>query len=307
MWLFILKRFFHAIPVLFVVATITFFLIRAAPGGPFSSEKILPPEAIASLNSYYGLGKPIYRQYYEYMFNLLKGDMGPSFQYTNRTVAGMIMEAFPVSFELGFMAMGFALIIGVCMGVFAATKPNSMRDYLSMSFVMIGICIPPFVLGPILIWIFAIKLEFFNVSGWGSFNDCILPVITLGAIYAANIARLGRGGMLEVLSQDYIRTARAKGVPEILIIVKHSLRGGLLSVVSYIAPAIAGLITGSFVVETIFQIPGLGRLFVLAAFNRDYTMIMGTVLFYAVMIIICNTIADIIQIILDPRRSFAEG
>ncbi len=307
MWSFLLKRFLHAIPVLFVVATITFFLIRAAPGGPFSSEKVLPPEAIASLNSYYGLEKPIYKQYYEYMFSLLKGDMGPYFQYTNRTVAGMIMEAFPVSLELGFMAMGFALTLGVCMGVFAATKPNSMRDYMSMSFVMIGICVPPFVLGPILIWFFAIKLEWFNVSGWGSFRDCILPVITLGAIYAANIARLGRAGMLEVLSQDYIRTARAKGVPEILVIVKHSLRGGLLSVVSYIAPAIAGIITGAFVVETIFQIPGLGRLFVLAAFNRDYTMIMGTVIFYAVMVIIFNTIADVIQIVLNPKRSFDEG
>lgn len=303
---FLLKRFLHAIPVLFVVATITFFLIRTAPGGPFSSEKNLPPEAIASLNSYYGLDKPIYQQYYEYMFNLLKGDMGPSFQYTNRSVAGMIMEAFPVSFELGVMAMGFALVLGICMGVFAATKPNSLRDYLSMSFVMLGICVPAFVLGPVLIWFFAIKLEWFNVSGWESFRDCILPVITLGTIYAANVARLGRAGMLEVLSQDYIRTARAKGVPEILIIVKHSLRGGLLSVVSYIAPAIAGVITGAFVVETIFQIPGLGRLFVLAAFNRDYTMIMGTVLFYAVMIIIFNTIADVIQIVMNPKRSFSQ-
>lgn len=307
MWIFILKRFLHAIPVLFIVATITFFLIRAAPGGPFSSEKNMPPEAIASLNEHYGLEKPIYQQYYEYMFNLLKGDFGPSFQYTNRTVTGLIMEAFPVSLELGFMAMGFALLIGVCMGIFAATRPNSLRDYVSMSFSMIGICVPPFVLGPVLIWFFAIKLGWFNVAGWNSLNDCILPVITLGAIYAANIARLGRGGMLEVLSQDYIRTARAKGVPEILVIVKHSLKGGLLPVVSYMGPALAGLITGSFVVETIFQIPGLGRLFVLSAFNRDYTMIMGTVLFYAVMIILFNTVADIIQIMIDPKRSFSEG
>ncbi|HBM15897.1 MAG TPA: ABC transporter [Lentisphaeria bacterium] len=307
MFAFLLKRILHAIPVLLIVATITFFLIRAAPGGPFSENKIMPPEAIASINKHYGLDKPLYEQYFSYMWGLLKGDLGPSFQYPNRTVAGMIADAFPVSFELGIMAMVFAIFIGIVLGVTASTKPNSMRDYVCMFFAMIGICIPPFVLGPIIIWVFAIKFEWFNVSGWGTFHDAVLPVITLGAIYAANVARLGRAGMLEVLSQDYIRTARAKGVPEYKVILKHSIRGGLMGVVSYISPAIAGVITGSFVVESIFQIPGLGRLFVLAAFNRDYTMIMGTVLFFSVMILIFNTISDVIQILINPKRSFTEG
>ncbi|MEI6055210.1 MAG: ABC transporter permease subunit [Lentisphaerota bacterium] len=307
MFTFILKRIIHAIPVLLVVATITFFLVRVAPGGPFSEDKTMPPEAVASINQHYGLDKPLYEQYFSYMIGLFKGDLGPSFQYPNRSVSGMIADAFPVSLELGIMAMVFALFVGIGLGVMASTRPNSMRDYSSMSFAMIGICVPPFVLGPIIIWIFAIKLEWFNVSGWGSFQDAVLPVVTLGAIYAANIARLGRGGMLEVLSQDYIRTARAKGVPEYKVIIKHALRGGLLSVVSYVGPAIAGVITGSFVVESIFQIPGLGRLFVLAAFNRDYTMIMGTVLFFSVMILIFNTLSDIVQILIDPKRSFREG
>lgn len=307
MFAFIFKRIIHALPVLFIVATITFFMVRMAPGGPFSEDKMMPPEAIASINKHYGLDKSLFEQYYTYMFGLLKGDLGPSFQYPNRSVSGMIADAFPISFELGSMAMVFALIMGIGLGVMASTKPNSIRDYACMSFAMIGICVPSFVLGPILIWFFAIKLEWFNVSGWGSFQDAVLPIITLGAIYAANIARLGRGGMLETLSQDYIRTARAKGVPEIKVIVKHALRGGILSVVSYVGPAIAGVITGSFVVESIFQIPGLGRLFVLAAFNRDYTMIMGMVLFFSLMILIFNTLADVVQILIDPKRSFREG
>ncbi|MCP4178984.1 MAG: ABC transporter permease subunit [bacterium] len=306
MFSFILKRILHVIPVLIIVATITFFLIRIAPGGPFSLEKNVTPEVLAQLNKHYGLDKPMYVQYLEYMENLLKGNLGPSFQYPNRTVNEMIANAFPVSLELGSMAMVFALIVGIIFGIVASTKPNNLRDYSSMSFVMLGICIPAFVLGPVLIWIFAIKLGWFNVSGWNTPSDYVLPVITLGAMYAANIARLSRGGMLEILSQDFIRTARAKGISEKWVIIRHSLKGGLLSVVSYIGPAVAGLITGSFVVEIIFQIPGLGRLFVLAAFNRDYTMIMGTVLFYALMIVILNLIVDIVQILLDPRRSFAE-
>jgi oligopeptide transport system permease protein len=306
MFFFILKRVVHVIPVLLIVATITFFLIRIAPGGPFSLDKNVTPEVLANLNRHYGLDKPIYIQYLEYMKSLLKGDLGPSFQYPNRTVNEMIGNAFPVSLELGSMAMALALIVGILFGIIASTKPNDLRDYFSMSFVMLGICIPAFVLGPILIWIFAIKLNWVNVSGWNTPTDYILPVITLGAMYAANIARLSRGGMLEVLSLDFIRTARAKGISEKWVIIRHSLKGGLLSVVSYIGPAVAGLITGSFVVEVIFQIPGLGRLFVLAAFNRDYTMIMGTVLFYALMIVILNLVVDVIQILIDPRRSFSE-
>ncbi len=301
---FIIKRILQAIPVLFIVASITFFMIRLAPGGPFSAEKTVSPEVMANINKHYGLDKPILIQYSDYMLNLLKGDLGPSYKYSNRTVNDIISQTFPVSLELGLLAMVFAVIVGICSGVIASVKPNSLRDYASMSFVMIGICVPAFVLGPVLIWLFAIQLEWFNVSGWSSFGDCILPTITLGAIYAANIARLSRGGMLEILTSDFIRTARAKGIEERWVIIKHALRGGIMSVISYLGPAIAGVITGSFVVETIFQIPGLGRIFVQAAFDRDYTMIVGTVIFYAFLIVLLNVIVDILQIWLDPRRSF---
>ena len=306
MFLFIFKRILQAVPVLFIVATLTFFMIRLAPGGPFSSDKNVSPEIMANINKHYGLDKPLLLQYSDYMLSLLKGDLGPSYKYSNRSVNDIITQTFPVSLELGLMAMLFAVVIGVLAGVTAAIKPNSMRDYASMSFVMIGICVPAFVLGPVLIWFFAIKLEWFNVAGWNSLGDCILPTITLGAIYAANIARLSRGGMLEILTRDFIRTARAKGISEKSVIIKHALRGGLMSVVSYIGPAIAGVITGSFVVETIFQIPGLGRIFVQSAFDRDYTMIVGTVLFYALLIVVLNVLVDILQICLDPRRSFEE-
>ncbi len=304
MFTFIFKRILQAIPVLFIVATLTFFMIRLAPGGPFSTDKNVSPEVMTNINKHYGLDKPVLQQYSDYMLSLLKGNLGPSYKYSNRSVNDIIAQTFPVSLELGLMAMLFAVIIGITAGVTAAIKPNSLRDYFSMSFVMIGICVPAFVLGPVLIWFFAIKLEWFNVAGWNTMGDCILPTITLGAIYAANIARLSRGGMLEILTRDFIRTARAKGISERWVIIKHALRGGLMSVVSYIGPAIAGVITGSFVVETIFQIPGLGRIFVQAAFDRDYTMIVGTVFFYAILIVVLNVLVDIMQIWLDPRRSF---
>ena len=306
MFTFILKRIFQAIPVLLIVATLTFFMIRLAPGGPFSSEKNVSAEVLANINKYYGLNKSIFEQYSDYMFSLLRGDLGPSYKYSNRNINDIIAKTFPVSLELGSMAMLFAITIGIVAGVIAAIKPNSLRDYVSMSFVMIGICVPAFVLGPILIWFFALQLEWFNVGGWNTPGDYILPAITLGAIYAANIARLSRGGMLEILSQDFIRTARAKGINEKWVIIKHALRGGLMPVVSYTGPAIAGVITGSFVVETIFQIPGLGRIFVQSAFDRDYTMIVGTVLFYALLIVALNILVDILYVCLDSKRSFSD-
>ena len=304
MFKFIFKRILQAIPVLLIVATLTFFMIRLAPGGPFSTDKNISPEIMVNINKHYGLDKPVLQQYLDYMLSLLKGDLGPSYKYTNRTVNDIIAQTFQVSLELGLMAILFAVALGVLSGVTAAIKPNSLRDYASMSFVMIGICVPAFVLGPLLIWLFAIKLEWFNVAGWNTLSDSVLPTITLGAIYAANIARLSRGGMLEILSHDFIRTARAKGISEKWVIMRHALRGGLMPVISYIGPAIAGVITGSFVVETIFQIPGLGRIFVQAAFDRDYTMIVGTVLFYAILIVALNVLVDVLQIWLYPRRSF---
>lgn len=302
MLLYILKRlFFESIPTLFVIITITFFMIRSAPGGPFSSEKAIAPEALEQLNTYYNLDKPLLIQYKLYLINLCKGDLGPSFKHINRSVNELIATSLPVSLELGFYALLFALLIGCTAGIIAAIKPNTLFDYLSMGFSMAGICIPAFVMGPILVLVFAVTARIFNVSGWDSPLDRVLPSLTLGMAYLAYIARLTRSGMIDVLKQDFITAARAKGLPEHIIILKHALPGGLQPVISFLGPAIAGLITGSFVVETIFSIPGLGRFFVTAAFNRDYTLIMGTVLLYATLIIVLNTLVDIIQAWIDPR------
>ncbi|SRR5579862_733909 len=301
---FILRRLLETIPVLFVIATLTFFGVRLAPGGPFSAEKNVTPEIRRNLEAHYGLNKPLYRQYFDYMGSLLHGDLGPSFKYSNRTVNELIAESFPVSLELGVYALLIALIIGIAAGVAASMRPNSASDYLASSFSMAGICLPTFVLGPLLILLFALRLHFFSAQGWFDPRDRILPAITLGAGYAAYVARLARGGMLDVLSRDFIRTARAKGASETRILFRHALKAGLLPVVSFLGPAAAGLLTGSFVVETIFQAPGLGRFFVTAALNRDYTMVLGTVLFYATLIILFNLVVDIVLVCLDPRLKF---
>jgi oligopeptide transport system permease protein len=298
---FIIRRLLIAIPTLFVIATVTFFLIRVAPGGPFASEKNIAPETLARLNEHYGLDAPLATQYLRYLGNVLRGNLGPSFKYPNRTVNELIAESFPVSFELGALALLFALIIGLTAGIIAAQRPNTVLDHLPMSLAMAGICIPLFVMGPLLVLVFSLQLGWFHVSGWNSLADRVLPAIALGSPYAAYIARLTRGGMLEIMPQDFIRTAHAKGLSESAVVLKHALRGGILPVVSFIGPAAAGLVTGSFVIETIFQIPGLGRFFVMASFNRDYTMILGTVLFYATLIILLNMLVDIMQAWLNPR------
>ena len=299
---FLCKRIALAIPVMLAVVTITFFLIRLAPGGPFDQERKVSPEVMANLYAQYNLDAPVSRQYVDYVADLLRGDLGPSFRYTNRSVNEMIASGFPITLELGLYALIFALFVGLPAGILAAMKPNSAQDYVPMSAAMLGICLPSFVLGPLLILFFGIWLGWLPVSGWGSTpGDKILPAITLGSTYAAYIARITRGGMLEVLSQDYIRTARAKGLSTWRVIMVHALRGGVTPVISYLGPALAGLLAGSFVVETIFQIPGLGRFYIQAAFNRDYTMIMGTTVFLAGLIILFNLIADLILVWLNPR------
>jgi oligopeptide transport system permease protein len=303
---FILNRLFQAVPTLLAIATLTFFLIRLAPGGPFSTEKSVAPEILARLNEHYGLDKPMIIQYGDYMLNLLRGNLGPSFKYPNRTVNELIAGAAPVSFELGMWALLFALVAGLTAGIIAVSRPNTLFDHLPMGLAMTGICVPTFVLGPLLVLGIALKLGWLSVSGWVVPGDRILPALTLGAPYAAYIARLTRGGLMEMLPQDFIRTARAKGLPEHIVIFRHALKGGLLPVVSFLGPAVAGLVTGSFVVETIFQVPGLGRFFIMAAFNRDYTMIMGTVLFYATLIIVLNMLVDIMQAWMDPRVRLGE-
>jgi len=298
---FIFGRIFETVPVLFIIVTMTFFLVRLAPGGPFDAERNVSEDVKRQLNEQYNLNAPLWRQYTDYLGHLVRGDLGPSFKNSSRTVNEVIGAGFPISLELGFYALCIALVIGLAAGVSAALRPNTVRDYVPMTFAMAGICVPNFVLGPLLVLIFALWFHWLPVSGWDTASEKILPSITLGATYAAYIARLSRGGMLEILSQDFIRTARAKGLTEARVVLRHALRGGLQPVVSYLGPAAAGLLSGSFVVETIFQIPGLGRFFVQAAFNRDYTLIMGTVLFFATLILLFNLIVDVAQAWLDPR------
>lgn len=303
-----LGRLLQAIPVLLVVISVTFFLVHSAPGGPFSAEKAVPPEVIKALEAQYNLDQPLWQQYVSYLGDVIQGDFGPSFKYPGRSVNELIAAGLPATAELGLYAMLVAVIIGTSAGVIAAMRPNTLQDYIPMSFAMLGICMPSFLLGPLLVLIFGIYLDWLPISGWGDIpGDKILPSITLGAAYAAYIARLSRGGMLEILSQDYIRTARAKGLPESVVVFKHALRGGLIPVVAFLGPAFAGLLGGSFVIETIFQIPGLGRFYVQAAFNRDYTMIMGMSVFFAALIILFNLLSDMLSIWLDPKLRHPSG
>ena len=299
----IFNRLLVAIPVLLSVITITFLMVHSAPGGPFDYERVVSQEVMEQLNQKYNLDAPLYIQYFDYLSNIIKGDFGPSFRYPGRNVTEMISLGLPVTLELAIYSILFATFIGIFFGSIAALKKNTWLDYLPMTISMAGICIPSIVLGPLLSLIFGIWLGWLPVSGWGEGypGSKILPVITLGTAYAAYCARLSRGGMLEVLGQDFIRTARAKGLSEFKVVVFHALRGGLIPVVSFLGPAIAGLLAGSFVVETIFNIPGLGRFYVQAAFNRDYTMILGTTVFFSFLIILFNLIADIVGAAMDPR------
>jgi len=317
----ILRRLLEAVPVLFIIITMTFFFVRLAPGGPFAEEKAVPEAIRERLEAHYNLNAPLWKQYTDYLGGLLKGDFGPSFKEATYSVKELILLSLPVSLELGLYALVVALIVGLGTGILASLRPNSATDYAPMSLAMLGICVPNFVLGPVLALIFGIWLGWLPVSGWDPLFEVslgaqltfdirwetltdpakILPSVALGLAYAAYIARLARGGMLEVLSQDFIRTARAKGLSEARVVLRHALRGGIAPVVSFLGPAAAGMLTGSFVVETIFQIPGLGRRFVNSAFDRDYTMIMGTVLTYATLIVLFNLIVDLVHLWLDPR------
>lgn len=298
---FILSRFLQSLLALFLVITATFFMIRFVPGGPFTQEKAVTPEILRNLEAHYGLNKPLWQQYFDYLGSLSRGDLGPSFKYPNRTVNEIIADKVPVSAELGAIALSLALVLGILLGTFAAVRRNTWIDYVASSFGMAGISIPTFVVGPLLVLLFAIHLGWLNASGWYGPADRVLPALVLGLAYAAPISRLTRGGMLEVLHQDFIRTARAKGASEWRVVTRHALRGGLLPVVSYLGPAVAGILTGSFVIETIFQIPGIGREFVNSAFNRDYTLVLGTVILYAVLIMALNLVVDIVQAWLNPK------
>jgi oligopeptide transport system permease protein len=298
---FVTRRLLSIVPTVWAIVTITFFLIRLAPGGPFLSEREIPAEARAALVAQYGLDRPLLVQYGRYLANVARFDLGPSYEYPSRTVREIIAASLPVSVQLGTLALVLALVIGVPVGAVAAFRHNTAWDYVPMSLAMLGVSIPNFVLGPILIFVFALTLRWLPPALWGSPAQMILPAVTLSAVYVAYIARLTRGGMLEVTRQDFVRTARAKGLPERLIVWRHALRGGLLPVVSFLGPAVARAVTGSIVVEKIFAIPGIGQSFVNAAFNRDYTLVMGIVLFYAGLLVVFNLLVDVAYGVLDPR------
>lgn len=297
----ILSRVIQTIVVVFILVTFVFFAVRAIPGNPFASDKATSPEEQAALEAYYGLDKPLPIQYLNYWKNVAKGDFGDSLAMKGRKVSTLISEAFPVSLKLGLLSLFLGMAIGMPLGIIAALFHNKWQDYMAMVIAMAGICIVAFVLGPIFQLSIARPLSWLNVAGWNRPSDIILPAITLCFGVAAYLARLTRGGMLDVLSQDYIRTARAKGVPTFQIITKHALRPALMPAVTFLGPAFAAIITGSFVVENIFLVPGMGQHFVLGITSKDYNLVLGLVLFYGILMGIANLMSDLALIFMDPK------
>jgi oligopeptide transport system permease protein len=295
---------------MFIIVTLSFFMMRLAPGGPFSSEKEVPPAVLENLLRKYHLDESLPRQYLRFLGDVLRGDLGPSFTNKDFTVNDLIAQSLPNSIILGLTSLAFALIAGVAVGIISGLRQNSALDYGSMSVAVMGISIPLFVAGPVLMLIFAVKLKWLPTSGWitgrNGMATLILPAFTLSMPYFAYIARLSRASIVETLRSDYIRTARAKGLSMPVIMVKHVLKGALLPVVSYLGPACAGIVTGSVVVESIFVVPGLGTFFVRSALNRDYTLIMGTIIVYSCILVAMNFIVDIIYGFLDPRISYSK-
>ena len=301
MFTYFLKRLGGAVPTLFIIITGSFFMIRMAPGGPFDRERVVPPDILANLMRAYHLDEPLWKQYLRYLGDLARGDFGPSFKYKDFSVAELIAQGFPVSLSLGTIAIVVALSVGLTLGVWAALRQNSAIDYAATGVSMLGIAVPNFVVAPTLTLVFGLMLGWLPVGGWGSPANYVLPVVALCLPQIAAIARLTRASMIEVLGSNFVRTARAKGLPERITITRHAIRAALLPVVSYLGPAIAQIITGSVVVEQIFSIPGIGRYFVQSSLNRDYTMVMGVTVFYGALVIFCNLVADMIYGVLDPK------
>ncbi|TLD72390.1 ABC transporter permease [Phragmitibacter flavus] len=304
MLVFALHRLLQGVVVVFAIFTITFFLLRFAPGSPYATERSMPPHIEAYRRASLGLDKPLVEQYWLRLKAMAQGDMDLSDKYQGRYVADIIRDSFPVSLQIGVMALGVALLIGIPIGAYAALRPNSLDDYVPMTLAMLGICLPTFVLGPLLALGLALKLGMFSVSGWYDTWDLVLPSLTLGIVNAAVVARLMRVGMLDTLNQDFIRTARAKGVSERAVVWKHALKHACLPVLNFLGPATAGLIAGSFVVESVFQVPGLGQHFVSAVVNRDVSLTVGVVAFYGVFVVVFNFLVDILQVWINPRLSF---
>ena len=306
---YIIRRLLWMVPLLWAIVTITFILMHNVEGGPFSRERELPESAQAALNRKYGLDKTVISldvwnsQYGDYLINLVQGDLGVSFRNANQPVSGLIKDGFWVSAQLGMTAFLFAVVVGLSLGLVSALNHNGPLDYIGVFFSTAGAAMPNFILGTFLVIIFSVQLGWFDVLGWefGNYKKMVLPVVTLGVLPAAYFARITRASMLEVLSQDYIRTARAKGLAEWRVIFRHTIKNAMVPILTVMGPYLAFLITGSFIVERIFQIPGVGRRFVEAILARDYGMIMGTVLFYAVFVAFANLIVDILYVLVDPR------
>jgi oligopeptide transport system permease protein len=300
---YVARRILTGIPTLLVIVTVAFFMMRIAPGGPFDRERALPPEIERNVLAAYDLDQPLILQYGHYLLGVLHGDFGPSFKYRDFTVAELLWTGFPASLKVGGLAILLAVLLGITLGTLAALRQNTGFDYAVMATAMTGITIPNFVMAPLLTLIFGVWLSWLPVAGWdgGAPRNLVLPVIALALPQIAYIARLTRGSMIEVLHANYIRTARAKGLRERIVVVRHALNGALLPVVSYLGPATAQVVTGSVVIETIFGIPGISRYFIQGALNRDYTLVMGTVIVYAVLIILLNLIVDLLYGLLDPK------
>lgn len=298
---YILNRLLTSVITLWLIITITFVLMHAIPGGPFTRERALPASIKANIEERYHLNDPLWKQYRDYLGNLTKGDLGPSYKYPGVTVNKIIADGFPVSVQLGLVSLAIMLLIGIPAGVISALKRNRWPDHLAMLLTTLGIALPNFVLATLLIYIVGVKLGWLPTSRWISWKSVILPAIALSGYFTAYIARMTRASMIEVLQQDYIRTARAKGLPEGIVVYKHALKNALIPVITYLGPIAAGVLTGSFVVEKIFAIPGLGHHFVASIGNRDYTTILGVTIFYAALLVAMNLIVDIIYGIVDPR------
>jgi oligopeptide transport system permease protein len=296
-----IKRLLGALPTMLLIITIAFFMMRMAPGGPFDKERKLPPEIEASLAKAYHLDESLPQQYLRYLGKVIVGDFGPSFQYKDFSVTELIWGGFPTSMTLGGIAILLATVLGIGFGVWAALNQNSTTDYLVMATAMTGITVPNFVVAPMLTLIFGLWLAWLPVGGWARPANAVLPIVALALPQIAAIARLTRGSMIEVMRSNYVRTARAKGLPERITILRHAVKAALVPVVSYLGPAVAGIITGSIIIEQIFSIPGIGRYFVQAALNRDYTLVMGTVVVIALFTIVFNLIVDILYAFVDPR------
>lgn len=304
---YVFRRLGGAIIILWVIITVTFALMHAIPGGPFTTEKKLPPQVKASIEAKYHLDDPVWKQYGDYLGGVITGDLGPSYKYEGRSVNDIISDAFPISAQLGLLSLMVAVAGGIAAGAISAMRPNGIVDYAVTILSTIGISVPTFIIGAVLVYVVGFELGWFPVALWRGPSYMVLPVLTLAAQPMAFIARLTRSGLLDVYQQEYIRTARAKGLRSWTILTRHALGNAILPVITYLGPLAASLLTGSFIVETIFAIPGLGQYFVTSIYNRDYTVILGITIFYSALVVFLNILVDMIYPLIDPRVTTEEG